>query len=113
MNDFLKQVEEDKSELRKSMDFWKSDIPSSLFVVGVPTTLTAMGALGLSGEPFAAHKIASSVLIGAVASYSDFSKTKKQNRDSSYASYLIQVDKLVKPNTPYRLMRNFEEFMND
>ncbi len=113
VNDFLQQVEQDKAELRNSMDFWKSGRGSSLFAVGVPTTLTAIGALGLSGEPFSAHKIASSILIGAVASYSNFSKIKRQDRDSSYASYLIQVDKLVKPNTPYRLMRNFEEFLND
>ncbi len=113
VNDFLAQVEYDKKELRKSMEFWKSDIPSSLFAVGVPTTLTAFGAFGLSGDAFTAKKIASSILIGAVASYTDYKKTIKSNRDSSYASYLLQVDKLVKPDLPNKLMRNLEEFIND
>ena len=113
VNDFLMQVAFDKKELRKSMDFWKTDIPSSLFAVGVPITLTALGAFGLSGDAFTAKKIASSILIGAVASYSDYKKTVKSNRDSSYASYLLQVDKLVSPDLSYRLMRNLEEFIND
>lgn len=113
VNDFLAQVDYDKKELRKSMGFWKSGIPSSLFAVGVPTTLTALGALGLSGDAFTAKKIASSILIGAVASYTDYNKTVKHNRDSSYVSYLLQVDKLVRPDLPYRLMRNLEEFIND
>jgi len=113
VNDFLSQVEFDKKELRKSMDFWKSDIPSSLFAVGVPTTLTALGAFGLSGDAFSAKKIAGSILIGAVASYTDYRKTQDNTRDSSYASYLLQVDKLVRPDLPYKLMRNLEEFIND
>lgn len=113
VNDFISQVEYDKKELRKSMDFWRSGIQSSLFAVGVPTTLTALGAFGLSGDPFAAKKIAGSIMIGAVASYTDYKKTVKTDRDSSYASYLIQVDKLAKPDLPYELMRNLEEFIND
>lgn len=113
VNDFLAQVEFDKKELRKSMHFWKSDIPSSLFAVGVPTTLTALGAFGLAGDVFTAKKITSSILIGAVASYSDYKKTIKNNRDSSYVSYLLQVDKLVRPGLPYKFMRNLEEFIND
>jgi hypothetical protein len=113
VNDFISQVEYDKKELRQSMDFWRSGIQSSLFAVGVPTTLTALGAFGLSGDPFAAKKIAGSIMIGAVASYTDYKKTVKTDRDSSYASYLIQVDKLAKPDLPYELMRNLEEFIND
>ena len=113
VNDFLLQVERDKNELRRSMEFWKSDIPSSLFAVGVPTTLTAIGAFGLAGNPFEGAKISSSIMIGAVASYTDYRKTKKQNRDSSYASYLLQVDKLVSKSLPYQYMRNLEEFIND
>ncbi len=113
VSDFLNQVEHDKKELRKSMDFWGSNVASSLFAVGVPTTLTALGALGLSGDPFHAHKIASSMLIGAVASYTDYKKTVKGDRDTSYASYLIQIDKMVNPRSPYNYMRNLDEFIND
>ena len=113
VNDFIKQVEKNKTELRKSMDFWKSGIRSSVFAGGVPTSLTAFGAFGIDGDPFKASKIAGSILIGAVASYMNFKDTKRIDRDSSYASYLIQVDDLVRPDLPYRMMRNLEEFIND
>lgn len=113
VSDFLQQIEKDKNELRKSMDFWKSNIPSSLFAVGIPTTLTALGAMGLDGDPFVGKKIAASIAIGAVASYSDYKKTNTESRDASYASYLVQVDKLARPHTSYDFMRNIEEFIND
>lgn len=113
VNDFIKQVEKDKTELRNSMDFWKSGIRSSVFAVGVPTSLTAFGAFGIDSDPFKASKIAGSILIGAIASYMNFKDTKRIDRDSSYASYLIQVDRLVRPDMPYRMMRNLEEFIND
>ncbi len=113
VKDFIKRVEEDKRDLRKSMDFWKTGIPSSLFAVGIPTTLTALGAFGLVGDPFTTAKISSSMLIGAVASYANYKSTNTNNRDSSYASYLLEVDRIVTPAWPGKLMKTLEEFMND
>lgn len=113
VNDFIEQVEIEKAELRKSMDFCKSDFKASTISVGVPTSLTALSLLGMQGDPFSILKIAQSIFIAAIASYADYSKTKKNGRDASYASYLIQTDNLARAASPNRLTRNLEEFIND
>jgi len=53
---------------------WKSDILSPLFALGVPTTLSDLGAFCLFSEAFTAKKIASSIFIEAVASCADYKK---------------------------------------
>ncbi len=52
-----------------------------------------------------------SLTIGAICSYVDFYRAKK-NRDPSYASYLISIDKLCK-NVTWQSYIRLEEFIND
>jgi hypothetical protein len=114
VREFLSEVENDKTELKKSMDILSlSNAKSSLFTVGIPVGLTALGAFGLSGNPFSLTKISASISLACIAAYSDYGKTLRTNRDSSYASYLLEIDKLPTPSYVNKLARNFEEFMND
>ncbi|HEY0769942.1 MAG TPA: hypothetical protein VGD31_06375, partial [Sphingobacteriaceae bacterium] len=75
--------------------------------------LTALGALGLTGDPFSLVKISSSISIAGLAAYSDYKKTIETKRDASYVSYLLEIDKLPTHSYANRLARNFEEFLND
>ena len=112
--DFINELKDAKKQYRKSMDSWK-DIAASSITTGIPVSLTALGTLRsfdvLKQNPFNVISVAGSILIGVICSYLDFSKAKI-NRDPSYASYLIQVDKLCR-NVSYQSYKLLEEFVND
>lgn len=109
--DFVNELMEAKEEFRKSMDRWK-DIPALAVSTGVPVSMTALSTLyEIKGNPFSLLRIAGSLLMGAICSYSDYYRAKKR-RDPSYASYLIGVDKLCK-NVTNESYTRLEEFIND
>jgi hypothetical protein len=112
--DYEKEIQNSKNELRKSMDFCNKDDISTVLTMGVPVSLTAFGAFAVGGSPFDLYKVFGSILIGAVASYFDYNKTKRQYSRNPLATYLIEMDKeLLKkkayPNYPYL----FDQFIND
>ena len=92
------------------MDKWK-DIRALSISTGIPVSLTALGAFALNGNPFSIAKIAGSLAIGAICSYADFYRAKK-NRDPSYSSYLIGIDKLCR-NVTRQSYTRLDEFIND
>ena len=109
--DFVKELLDSKEQYKKSMDKWRN-ITCLPISTGVPVSLTALGTFAtLEKDPFSIASIASSLIIGAICSFADFNKTKK-NRDPSYASYLINVDKLCKNVTRQSYIR-LDEFIND
>jgi len=114
VDDFITELIKQKNALKESMDFRnKMNTRFSLFAVGAPMSLTALGALGLAGNPFQAVPLASSVCLGAIAGYANFQQTQYTTRDSSHLSYLIAMDQHLHPQLPEQMMRSFEEFMND
>ena len=109
--DFVKDLLDSKEQYRKSMDSWKN-IKCLPITTGVPVSLTALGTFAtLAANPFSIASILGSLTIGAICSYADFYRAKK-NRDPSYASYLISVDKLCK-NVTWQSYIRLEEFIND
>lgn len=93
------------------MDRWRN-IKCLPITTGVPVSLTALGTFAtLTEDPFGIASIAGSLTIGAICSYVDFYRAKK-NRDPSYASYLISIDKLCK-NVTWQSYVRLEEFIND
>ena len=108
--DFINELLEAKKQYRKSMDKWK-DIRALSISTGIPVSLTALGAFALNGNPFIIAKIAGSLAIGAICSYADFYRAKK-NRDPSYSSYLIGIDKLCR-NVTRQSYTRLDEFIND
>lgn len=114
IEDYKAEIEESKRELKESIDFLKSAGLNALFTMGIPVSLTAFRAIAVLGDPFSLHSISSSVIIGAVAAYSDYSKVKKQQRANSYASYLIDMDKRLIEQKKYPNYTSiFDEFIND
>ena len=109
--DFVKELLDSKEQYKKSMDKWRN-ITCLPISTGVPVSLTALRTFATLGkDPFSIASIAGSLIIGAICSFADFNKTKK-NRDPSYASYLINVDKLCK-NVTWQSYIRLDEFIND
>ena len=109
--DFVKELLDSKEQYKKSMDRW-SDIKCLPITTGVPVSLTALGTFAtLAKDPFDIALIAGGLTIGAICSYVDFYRAKK-NRDPSYSSYLISIDKLCK-NVTWQSYIRLEEFIND
>ena len=109
--DFVNELIDSKAQYRQSMDKWK-DIGALSISTGVPISLTALGTFAsLGADPFSIATVASGLTIGAICSYADFYRAKK-NRDPSYSSYLIGIDKLCRNVTKQSYIR-LEEFIND
>ena len=109
--DFVKDLLDSKEQYRKSMDSWRN-IKYLAITTGVPISLTALETFpALGANPFSIASVAGSLTIGAICSYADFYRAKK-NRDPSYASYLISIDKLCK-NVATQSYIRLEEFIND
>ncbi len=109
--DFVNDLQYAKDQYRKSMNSWR-EIRALPISTGVPVSLTAFGALAVNNpNPFSVAAIAGSIAIGAICSYADFYRAKK-NRDPSYSSYLIQIDNLCRNVTGHSRQR-LEEFIND
>jgi hypothetical protein len=114
VNDFSRGLLEKSRELRRSMDFCNSDDLSSIFAVGVPASVTTYGTLcAMHGEGSFAAFFAS-VLLGAVAAYADYTRTKRQNRACHLNSYLLDMRfELAKRRSAPDFQRIMEEFIND
>ena len=95
------------------------ELPLASISVGLPTTLTAIGAIALAGgNPYDFAKVSASCLIGIVASISDASRSIRKSWRSSESSYLLELNKMfysegkLKFTIP-RFNRLFNEFVND
>lgn len=109
--DFIDDLLKSKEQYRNSMDSWK-DFANISLTTGIPISMSTIGALaGFGADPFDVRVIGGSLAYGAICAYSDFRRVKK-NRNPSYASFLIDVDKLCE-NLPLYSYRSLEEFIND
>ncbi len=112
--DYKNKLMQAKGNLKKSQGFLKKGGVGSLFTMGLPTSMTALGAASLAGDPFSITAISSSLLIGAVASYSDYAKTKSVKENPCGASYMISLDKAFSGRDRFPAFdRHLEEFIND
>ncbi|HHP1041088.1 TPA: hypothetical protein ACR3S6_004879 [Bacillus thuringiensis] len=115
IEEFKTRLETSKKELRKSMDFAGNINLHSLFVTGIPVSLTAYGGfIGAGADPFGLYTLFGSFMLGAVASYQNYNTVKSQDRSNQHISYLIDLDKELATKKVYpRFSSMFEEFIND
>ena len=114
VRDYEKEIQYLKNDLRKSMDFCNKDDISAALTMGLPVSLGAFSAFAVDGDPFNIYKVFGSVLIGAVAAYSDYNKTKRQQQRNPIATYLIDMDKDLIGKAKYpNYQYLFDQFIND
>ena len=109
-----RQLDERKAEFRRSLQTTLGIYATAAIVVGVPTTMEALGALSGGNSPYGLHTVAGSLLIGGVAALAEGRRAREARQGDLVASYLVDVDKLMGtadhlPHFP-RLMN---EFVND
>jgi len=114
-NDFKGKLICAKDNLRKSQGLFSAGAKGSLFTMGVPTSLTAYGALLSAGaDPFGIHAIGASIFIGAVAAYQNYKLVRSASKNPCGAGYLIAIeDELSSGNVFPAFDRYMEEFIND
>lgn len=103
----LEEIERDKDEFRKSQTFWKSDMPSSIFSVGLPLSLTALGL-----DEYSTINLTKSIILGGIATILDYRKCKK-NRNPSYSSYLVGIDNIATRSVSAYAANSMQEFIDD
>lgn len=109
--DLIHDINSAKDEYKKNMAFWEGGMPGKILSTGLPLSINVFDALNAANDPFKLLRIGS-ILIGAIASYADYRKTKKK-RDPSYSSYLYGLDNLPSSQVIGRSFTSFEEFIND
>jgi len=114
MNDFKDSMLKAKQDLRNSMDFCDRDQLSSIFAVGLPAALTAIGTIAaLKGVP-GVNEFLTSFLVGSIASYADHTRVTRSKRPKHLSAYLLDLDeKLAKEKAFPNLRASMEEFIND
>jgi len=117
-NDLKDRIEKSKERLTMSRGINTSNALSSLFTMGVPTSLTAFGTLlaaaGATANPYDLRTIGSSLLIGAVAAYQDFRKAKPASKTPSGVGYLLSLEEQFSSGKCFpRFDRYLNEFIND
>lgn len=107
MNFLLKDFERDKQNYKKIFGPLGSAVRNSAMAVGVPALLTAVGNEILDGG----ITLLQALSIAAITTITNFNLIK-QNRNPSYASYLIDIDKKAK-NIAGAAQQYMHEFIND
>lgn len=105
-----------KGLLERAKDFAINLIPSIL-AVGVPTTLTAMGVMGLAEEPFKMKNLMNSAYIGSISAMAD-ATTKKYTWTPKSASYYLKLNSRFYDGENFdidvpKFDKVLEEFIND
>ena len=114
-SDYAHDLMRAKKRLTDAQELSRLEDLSGLFVVGVPTTLTALGTFAaINLNPFSLKTVVPSLVIGAVAAYLNYPKVKPVHKGKHGASYLISLEKeFLSTNTYPAFDRYFEEFIND
>lgn len=115
LNDYKQDLIRAKNDIKAAQGFLNKDDVGSLFTMGLPVSLTAYSVLsGATGNPFSIYTLSSSLLIGAIAAYQDYKRTKSLNDNNCGAAYLISLDRTFSGTGTYPAFdRYLEEFVND
>lgn len=115
IEDFRTDIEVAKSNLKASHGFLNKNDTGSFFSMGVPASAGFYGALLSAGaDPFGLYSVSTSILIGAIAAYSDYTKAQSAVTNSCGAAYLISLERQFKGTGRYPAFdRYLEEFIND
>jgi len=115
LNDFKNDLIVAKNDLKASQGFLNKNDVGSLVSVGLPTASGIYGALLAAGSsPFEPISIGTSVVIGAIAAYTNYKTAASVRKNPFGAAYLISLEERLS-GTGYipSFDRYMEEFIND
>ncbi len=111
VNDHARDLLEAKRRLKAAQGFANKDEVGSLMAVGLPVALATYSILG-SADPFSLTPIAPSILVGAIAAYLDYGRSRPPRDNPSGAGYLVSLERRFAGKHP-AFHRYMEEFLND
>jgi hypothetical protein len=121
--DLLYKFEQDLKKTQNGIlrDIGQSfdDAKAAALSIGLPTTLTAIGAFAGVGDPFDILRLGQAGFIGAVATLADVVRNRRNGWSSNDSSYYLQLNKVFKNDgggiklSIHRYDRIIEEFIND
>jgi hypothetical protein len=117
--DFSEKLNNNSTKISKNMKLPLDELKYAMVSIGLPTTLTAIGALAINNnDPFDFVNIGASCFIGAVASIADVRRSTRKNWDSTKSSYLVNLKNITGSASGLKFSipkydRLLEEFIND
>ena len=117
--DFQNKLKQSQIKILKTIGQSTDDAKAAALSIGLPTTLTAIGALAGAGNPFDLLHMAQAGLIGAVAALADVVRSRRNGWSSNESSYYLQLNNVFKDSgggiklSVSRYDRIIEEFIND
>lgn len=94
LNDYKHELLRAKDNLKRAQGFLGEHDRGSLLTMGAPVSLTTFGSIVAAGvDPFSLITLSSSLLIGALAAYIDFNKSKAASANPYGASYLVSLER--------------------
>jgi hypothetical protein len=117
INEFKIKLAGNSKKISKVIENYGKGILQSLFIVGVPTTLTAVSTIA-GGNPFGATEFIKGGIIGAVSALADAQRAVRGTWENNKSSYYTKLySKFGSSNSPALRIPDFgrilEEFMND
>jgi len=119
IEEFQNKLNTTKKSILKSLGQTVADATAAALSIGVPTTLTAIGAFVSMGDPFDFQQFGQAGMIGVVATLSDVLRNRRKDWSPNESSYYLQLNKVfkndggeIKLSIP-RYDRIIEEFIND
>ncbi|WP_200233690.1 hypothetical protein [Thiohalocapsa halophila] len=115
LNDYKQDLLRAKDNLKRAQGFLGEHDRGSLLTMGAPVALTAFGGLVAAGvDPFDLLTLSSSLLLGAMAAYTDFSRATAASANPYGASYLVSLEREFAGTGNFPAFdRYLEEFVND
>jgi hypothetical protein len=115
---FDESLSRSKKSIAEALRADAGEIGYAALSVGLPTTLTAFGALAVGGDPWTWNNLGQSAFIGTVSTLADYRRARRKNWAPQDASYWMSLKKEFAGEDGRQMKfptfhRSFEEFMND
>jgi len=118
IEDFQKSLTNSQKSIFKAIGQSIDDAKAAALSIGLPTTLTAIGAFAGAGDPFDFLRLGQAGLIGAVTTLADVVRNRRNGWSGNESSYYLQLNRVFKADgginlAIHRYDRIIEEFIND
>jgi hypothetical protein len=120
IDNFKNKLLRSQKDILRTIGQSVNDASAAALSIGLPTTLTAIGAFAGTGNPFDFLQLGQVGFIGAVATLADVVRNKRKGWSSNESSYYLQLNNVfnagggsIELEKFKRYDRILEEFIND